>query len=79
MFKLSGLGDGEINQPIKPKTLKDINHPITKHILYLYSMEIGSPQLYADVNRVSRDKDLTYLKELGPFIKVLGRITMIAE
>ena len=47
--------------------------------MYLYSMEIGSPQLYAEVNRVARDQDKTYLKELGPFLKALGRVTWSAE
>ena len=44
-------------------------------ILYLYSMELGNPQLYADANRVSRDFDLDYLWEFGPFLKALGHIT----
>ena len=42
-------------------------------------MEIGSPQLYAEVNRVARDMDLAYLKELGPFLRALGRVTNAAE
>ena len=41
---------------------------VTCLILYLYSMELGMPQLYSEVNRVSRDMDLNYLKELGPYI-----------
>ena len=52
---------------------------ITCLVLYLYSMEIGSPQLYAEVNRVTRDMDVTYLAELGPFIIALNEITMVAE
>ena len=28
-------------------------------ILYLYSMELGSPPLYYEANRVARDMDLT--------------------
>ena len=42
-------------------------------------MEIGSPQLYVEVNRVSRELDKTFLKELGPFLKALARITISAE
>jgi len=48
---------------------------VTCLILYLYSMELGTPQLYAEVNRVARDMDFTQLKELGPFIRALGEIT----
>ena len=48
-------------------------------ILYLYSMELGSPQLYSEANRVARDMDLTHLRELGPFLKALGEITLNAE
>ena len=48
-------------------------------ILYLYSMELGSPQLYADANRAARDMDLTFLRELGPFINALGYITLASE
>lgn len=42
-------------------------------------MELGSPQLYVDANRVARDMDLSYLKELGPYIKALGVITLWSE
>ena len=42
-------------------------------------MELGYPQLYAEANRVARDMDLSYLRELGPFIKALGVITSCAE
>ena len=42
-------------------------------------MELGTPQLYADANRVARDMDLTYLKELGPFLKALAEITSASE
>ena len=51
----------------------------TCFILYLYSMELGHPQLYAEANRVARDMDLRYLKELGPFVKALSVITRCAE
>ena len=48
-------------------------------IFQLYSMEIGSPPLYSVANRVSRDMDLTLLKELGPFLRALFEITKWAE
>ena len=48
-------------------------------ILYLYSMEIGSPALYAEANRVARDVDKSFLKELGPFLRCLNVISLRAE
>ena len=47
--------------------------------MHLYSMEIGNPQLYAEVNRVVRDLDLTFLKEIGPFSHALWLVTWEAE
>jgi len=38
-------------------------------------MEIGSPSLYIDANEKARDFDMTFLKELGPFLYALGRVT----
>lgn len=45
----------------------------------LYSMEFGSPPLYAEVNRVCRDMDMEYFHLLGPYIRVLYSITTIVE
>ena len=42
-------------------------------------MEIGNPQLYAEANRVARNLDKTFLKELGPFLQALGEVTFVAE
>lgn len=42
-------------------------------------MEIGTPSLYAEVNRVAREKDYSYLNELGPFLKALSEITSVGE
>lgn len=42
-------------------------------------MELGTPPLYAEANRVARDMDLNFLKELGPFMKALSEITQNCE
>lgn len=34
-------------------------------------MEFGSPPLYYEINRMCREKDVTHIKELGPFIFAL--------
>lgn len=52
---------------------------VTCLILYLYSMELGSPPLYKEINRVIRYKDLRYLTMLGPYIKALNMVTTFAE
>ena len=52
---------------------------VTCLILYLYSMELGNPQLYAEVNRIARDMDLNYLKELGPYMRALAIVSLRVE
>ena len=42
-------------------------------------MELGTPPLYAEANRVSREVDKRYLKELGPYIKALSEISFVSE
>ena len=48
---------------------------VTCFILYLYSLEFGAPPLYSELNRVSRDMDLSYLQTLGPFARAISQIT----
>lgn len=48
-------------------------------ILYLYSMELGQPPLYYEINRVCRTLDETELANLGPYIKALGLVTHFSE
>ena len=47
---------GNIDKPLSPKILSNPNHPVTRHILYLYSMESF---IYSQLNRASREKDAT--------------------
>lgn len=54
LFKIADLGD--LEKPLTPKILSNPNHKITKHLLYLYSMETF---IYADLNRACRKKDKT--------------------
>lgn len=42
-------------------------------------MELGDPPLYAEVNRVIREMDLTHLQYLGPFVQALGDISCWGE
>ena len=65
IFHLMEFTDDEMNTPLKGDILIYGNDPIlgllnayskaSCLLMQLYSMEIGSPQLYAEVNRVARD------------------------
>ena len=70
---------GNMDEPLTPKILCDPKNKITKHILYLYSMELGSPPLYHEINRVCRSMDKAYLLTLGPYIRALGNVTAFSE
>ena len=54
--------------------MKDPYSKISSLTAYLYSMELGQPPLYAEVNRVTRDMDMTQIEHLGPYICVLFRV-----
>ena len=43
-------------------------------VLYIYSMEFGDPPLYAELNRVSRDRDYSQINNLGPFVCLRSHI-----
>lgn len=69
------------NDPFANKDL-NLHNPhgkMTCLILNLYTMELGMPPLYAEVNRVCRNMDLTQLTNLGPFIRALNQVTDDAE
>ena len=61
IFHLMEFTDDEMNTPLKfsyTDPILGLLNPYSKAsclLMQLYSMEIGSPQLYAEVNRVARD------------------------
>lgn len=59
--------------------LKNPYGKISCLILYLYSLELGSPPLYFEINRVCRTMDKSHLHSLGPYIKALGVVTIFTE
>ena len=67
------------NEPLTRDDLSDPYSSATCVILYLYSMELGSPPLYAELNRVARDMDNTQLEYLVPFQRAVYVITLRAE
>lgn len=52
---------------------------ITSLILYLMSMELGSPPLYTIFNKANREMDTEKLNNLGPLARALGKILINAE
>ena len=74
LFKLAKFGD--INKPLTPHILSDPSHKVTKHLLYIYSMETF---IYADLNRACRDKDTNQLEFYGPYAAALSYIIFAAN
>ena len=74
LFEIVKLGN--LDQPLTAKILSDPNNKITKHILYLYSMETF---IYGDLNRASREKDKTKIQYYGAFAAVLSYIIYSAN
>ena len=85
MIEAIGISEDEYKKPMdmnEQSSNTNLLNPYSKVvclILYLYSMEIGSPALYAEANRVAREVDKSYLKELGPFLRCLNVISLRAE
>ena len=74
LFDLAKLGS--LDKPLTPTILSNPNHVITKHILYLYSMETF---IYSEMNRASRMKDQSKIKYYGAFAASLSYIIYFAN
>lgn len=70
LFKLGSLGY-HLEKPLTQQILSDSTNPITKLILYLYSMESF---IYTDLNRACRSKDPKAIKYYGAFSAALSFI-----
>ena len=69
LFDLAKLGDME--RPLSARILSSPSHPITKHILYLYSMESF---IYADLNKACREQDKAMIQYYGAYAAALSFI-----
>ena len=69
LFDFANLGD--LDNPLTPKILSDPNNVITRHILYLYSMESF---IYGELNKATRDKDKSKIKYYGAYSAALSFI-----
>ena len=74
LFDLGDLGD--LDKPLTPKILSNPNHPVTKHLLQIYSMESF---IYKELNQASRAKDQAKLKYYGAFAASLSYIIYYAN
>lgn len=78
IYEAVNVSQEEMNKPLTRSEIDPVlglRNPYSKAtciILQLYSMEIGTPQLFAEVNRVARELDYNYLFELGPFLKAVS-------
>ena len=70
LFKLANL-DEDLDKPLTQKVLSNPEHKAVKHIMYIYSMESF---IYADLNRVCREKDTSKIKFYGAFAAALSFI-----
>ena len=65
-----------MEKPLTAKILSNPNHPITRHILYIYSMETF---IYADLNQACRMKDQSKIQFYGAFAAALSYILYSAN
>ena len=74
MFEIAKLGD--LDKPLNSKILSNPYHPITKHLLYIYSMESF---VYSDLNKACRSKDEDKIKSFGAYGAALSYIIYSAN
>ena len=74
LFDMTELGD--LSKPLTPKLLSDPTHKITRHLLYLYSMETF---IYPELNKASREKDKSKIKFYGAYAAALSYIIQSAN
>ena len=75
LFKLAKL-DEDLDKILTPKVLSNPKHKAVKHIMYIYSMESF---IYADLNRVCREKDKSKIRFYGAFAAALSFIVYSAN
>lgn len=74
LFNMAELGS--LDRPLTPKVLSNPNHKITRHILYLYSMESF---IYDELNQTTRNKDKKKVKFYGAYAAALSYIINVAN
>ena len=65
----------DMQKPLTTKILSDPEHPFVQTILYIYSMESF---VFVEINKASREKDISKIEFYGPFASALGYIVHAA-
>jgi len=74
LFEIANLGD--LDKPLSPLILSNPEHKVTKHIIYLYTMESF---IYPKLNEACREKDTSLIEFFGPIAAALGWIIHCAN
>ena len=74
IFNMGHLGN--MDTPLKSSTLRNPNSKITKHLLYIYSMQSF---IYEHLNKACREKKEESLKLFGPYAAALSYIIHYAN
>ena len=70
LFDLAKLNIS-LDKPLSPKILANPYHKVTRHLLYIYSMECF---IYSDLNRACRDKDTSSIQYFGAYAAAISYI-----
>ena len=76
LFFAKSLESENLEKPLDRKILRNLDHKITKFLLYLHTQETF---LYKDLKKASRDKDESKIITLGPYALVLSFILLEAK
>ena len=70
IFQLAS-NEVDFKEPLTHDVLSNPNHQMVKTIVYIYTMESF---IFREMNRASREKDLSKIKFYGAFAAALGYI-----
>ena len=71
IYFTKSLKNYNLRKPLTIKILKNTNHPITKFLLHIHSLETF---LYKDLKKASIDRNESKIMSLGPYALVLSLI-----
>ena len=74
IFDLAAIGN--LDKTLTPQILSDPQNEITKHLLYIYSMESF---IYRELNQASREKDESKIQYYGAYAAALSYIIFTAN
>jgi len=60
-----------MNEELTLKILRNADHPVTKTLIYIHSMQTF---IYGDLKEASLNLDCSRVKTFGPFARVMGII-----